>query len=43
MFSVNKGIVHPPSLINIFKEIESDLGIKFKNGNGDLSLWANKV
>ena len=26
-FSVNRGIVHPPSLINIFKEIESDLGI----------------
>ena len=25
-FSVNKGIPHPPSLINIFKEIEFDLG-----------------
>ena len=25
-FSVPKGIAHPPSLINIFKEIESDVG-----------------
>ena len=30
-FSVNKGIPHPPSLINIFKEIEVDLGLKFEN------------
>jgi uracil-DNA glycosylase len=29
-FSVNKGINHPPSLINIFKEIKSDLGHEFK-------------
>ena len=41
-FSVNKGIVHPPSLINIFKEIESDLGIKFNDRNGDLSLWSKQ-
>ena len=41
-FSVNKGIVHPPSLINIFKEIESDLGIKFRDRNGDLSLWSKQ-
>ena len=41
-FSVNKGIVHPPSLINIFKEIESDLGIKFKDRNGDLSMWSKQ-
>ena len=27
-FSVNKGIAVPPSLINIYKEIETDLGIK---------------
>ena len=41
-FSVNNGIVHPPSLINIFKEIESDLGIKFSDRNGDLSLWSKQ-
>ena len=41
-FSVNKGISHPPSLINIFKEIEDDLNFKFENSNGDLSKWANQ-
>ena len=41
-FSVNKGIPHPPSLINILKEIEVDLGFKFKKNNGDLSKWAEQ-
>ena len=41
-FSVNKGITHPPSLINIFKEIEVDLGLKFENNKGDLSKWAQQ-
>jgi len=41
-FSVNKGITHPPSLINIFKEIEVDLGLKFENNKGDLSKWAEQ-
>jgi len=41
-FSVNKGISHPPSLINIFKEIEDDLNFKFESNNGDLSKWANQ-
>ena len=41
-FSVNKGIPHPPSLINIFKEIEVDLGLKFENNKGDLSKWAEQ-
>ena len=41
-FSVNKGISHPPSLINIFKEIEDDLGHEFKHKNGDLSKWAKQ-
>ncbi|MFD1161904.1 MULTISPECIES: uracil-DNA glycosylase [Hwangdonia] len=40
-FSVNEGIAHPPSLINIFKEIESDLGIPYPK-NGNLSRWANQ-
>src|SRR5690606_29063165 len=40
-FSVNKNIPLPPSLKNIFKEIESDLGVKTLN-HGDLSRWANQ-
>ena len=28
-FSVHDGIIHPPSLVNIFKEIEQDLGIPY--------------
>ena len=40
-FSVNKNQPLPPSLRNIYKEIEEDLGIK--NGiNGDLSDWAKQ-
>ncbi len=41
-FSVNKGISHPPSLINILKEIENDLNFKFESNNGDLFKWANQ-
>ena len=41
-FSVNKGISHPPSLINIFKEIQSDLGYKYQDNKGDLSKWAKQ-
>lgn len=40
-FSVNDGIKHPPSLINIFKEIESDLGIPYPE-SGNLSRWADQ-
>lgn len=40
-FSVNDGIMFPPSLQNIFKEIESDLGIPIPK-NGDLSRWASQ-
>lgn len=40
-FSVPDGIVLPPSLINIYKEIESDLGHKSKT-HGDLTYWANQ-
>ncbi len=40
-FSVPKGVSHPPSLSNIFKEIESDLGIAYPK-NGDLSSWAKQ-
>ncbi|WP_457616209.1 uracil-DNA glycosylase [Lutibacter sp.] len=40
-FSVNDGISHPPSLINIFKEIEADLGIPYPN-SGNLERWAKQ-
>jgi len=40
-FSVPKNEKIPPSLVNIFKEIESDLGIKCEQ-NGDLSRWARQ-
>ncbi len=40
-FSVIDGIKHPPSLKNIFKELESDLGIQIPK-SGDLSAWAKK-
>lgn len=38
-FSVPSGIMPPPSLVNIFKEIEDDLGVKVPNG-GNLEGWA---
>ena len=38
-FSVQKGVKVPPSLQNIYKELESDLGIPPRN-NGDLTGWA---
>ncbi|WKC58400.1 uracil-DNA glycosylase [Borrelia sp. P9F1] len=40
-FSVNAGIKIPPSLQNIFKEIESNLKIKTA-ANGDLKRWATQ-
>jgi len=40
-FSVNEGIRHPPSLINIFKEIEQDLGIPYPK-SGNLMRWAEQ-
>ena len=40
-FSVNEGIVIPPSLRNIFKEIESDLGVTPPD-NGYLVRWAKQ-
>jgi uracil-DNA glycosylase len=40
-FAVHEGIPLPPSLKNIFKEIESDLGYKPEQ-NGDLSRWAKQ-
>ena len=40
-FSVPAGVAHPPSLINIFKEIESDVGTPYPQ-SGDLSRWAQQ-
>lgn len=40
-FSVPEGVPAPPSLINIFKEIESDLGQK-PQSRGDLQGWARQ-
>ena len=40
-FSVNDGIEHPPSLINIFKEIQQDLGSPYPQ-SGNLTHWAEQ-
>lgn len=40
-FSVQKGIQTPPSLLNIYKELQSDLGCFIPN-NGYLIPWANQ-
>lgn len=40
-FSVNRGVKPPPSLVNIFKELQSDLNIPFPS-LGDLSKWAQQ-
>ena len=38
-FSVQHGVPPPPSLINIFKELNSDIGIKIPD-HGNLTKWA---
>ena len=40
-FSVPQGVPAPPSLKNIFKEIESDLGVRM-SGSPDLTPWARQ-
>ena len=40
-FSVNEGIDKPPSLINIFKEIQNDLGVPPPT-HGNLESWAKQ-
>ncbi|MFC2147434.1 MAG: uracil-DNA glycosylase [Eudoraea sp.] len=40
-FSVKEGIRHPPSLINIFKEIETDIGKPYPK-SGNLEHWADQ-
>lgn len=40
-FSVQYGVKPPPSLVNIYKELETDLGCKPPN-HGNLQDWANQ-
>ncbi len=39
-FAVNDGVTLPPSLRNIYKEIESDLDMPVRSESGDLTRWA---
>ena len=41
-FSVRDGVKPPPSLLNIYKETESDLNIKMDFTNGNLTYLANQ-
>jgi uracil-DNA glycosylase len=41
-FSVPQGILVPPSLVNIIKEINTDLGTQIPITCGDLSGWAEQ-
>ncbi|MFN4181266.1 MAG: uracil-DNA glycosylase [Candidatus Paceibacteria bacterium] len=41
-FSVPEGVPLPPSLQNIYKEIEADFGIKKDFKNGNLENWAQQ-
>jgi uracil-DNA glycosylase len=40
-FSVPKGVKPPPSLVNIFKELKSDIGLPIPT-HGDLTPWARQ-
>jgi len=40
-FSVPEGVRVPPSLVNIYKELESDLGLA-RASSGNLSAWARQ-
>lgn len=41
-FSVPKGVAVPPSLVNIYKELEDEYGKPFLDRGGDLSGWADQ-
>lgn len=41
-FSVNNGVVIPPSLRNIYREIATDLDLIFMPNQGNLQHWANQ-
>lgn len=40
-FSVPDGVAVPPSLVNIIKEINADLGTNIGTNHGDLGAWAD--
>ena len=40
-FSVNDGVAFPPSLLNIFKELNADLGVPLP-ATGNLTRWARQ-
>jgi len=40
-FSVHDSLAHPPSLMNIYKELEQDVGKPYP-ASGDLSAWADQ-
>lgn len=40
-FSVRRGVAPPPSLVNIYKELRTDLGITVPK-HGNLEVWARK-
>lgn len=40
-FSVQKGVAPPPSLVNILKELQDDIGVPIPN-HGDLTAWAKQ-
>jgi uracil-DNA glycosylase len=41
-FSVPRGVPLPPSLANIYKELECEYGTSFSTRDGDLSHWADQ-
>lgn len=41
-FSVQKGVRPPPSLVNIYKEIEAELGVTMPKDYGCLTKWAKQ-
>lgn len=41
-FSVQAGVKTPASLNNIYKELQSDLGLSVPKGTGDLTPWARQ-
>jgi len=41
-FSVQNGVKPPPSLVNIFKEIQNDIGVAMPSQYGNLTRWAEQ-
>ncbi len=41
-FSVRHGVAIPPSLVNIYKELENEFGVSYADRDGDLSHWADQ-